>query len=137
MGESGQEQTLMFEVVETKHATLLSLDTCLQLNLITVAEQLHLIDEQSDVKVEALIKEYEDVFIGMGCLPGEYNIVIDKEMPPVQNRQRKVAYAPKEDFQKKIEELEEVGVIAKVDTPTPWISNCLAVRKPNGSVRVH
>ena len=27
--ESGQEQTLMFEVVETKNATLLSLDTCL------------------------------------------------------------------------------------------------------------
>ena len=136
MRESGQEQNLMFEVVETKHATLLSLDTCLQLNWITVGEQVHLIDEQSDVKVEALIKEYEDVFIGMGCLPGEYDIVVDKEMPPVQNRPRKVAYALKEDFQKKIEELEKQGVIAKVDTPTPWISNCLAVRKPNGSVRV-
>ena len=136
MRESGQEQTLMFEVVETKHATLLSQDTCLQLNLITVGEQVHLIDEQSEVKVEALIKEYEDVFIGMVCLPGEYDIVVDKEMPPVQNRPRKVAYALKEDFQKKIVELEEQGVIAKVDTPTPWISNCLAVRKPNGSVRV-
>ncbi len=66
----------MVEVVETKHATLLSQDTCLQLNLITVGEQVHLIDEQSEVKVEALIKEYEDVFIGMGCLPGEYDIVV-------------------------------------------------------------
>ena len=136
MSESGREQTLMFEVVETKHATLLSLDTCLQLNLITVAEQVHLIDEQSQVKVEALIKEYEDVFIGMGCLPDEYDIVIDNEMPPVQNRPRKVANALKDDFQKNIDELEDQGVIAKVDTHTPWISNCLAVRKPNASVRV-
>ena len=45
MRESGQEQNIMVEVVETKHATLLSLDTCLQLNLITVGEQVHLFDE--------------------------------------------------------------------------------------------
>ena len=69
----------------------------------------------------------------MGCLPGEYDIVIDKEMPPEQNRPRNVADALKEDFQKKLDELEEQGVITKVDTQTPWISYCLAVRKPNGS----
>ena len=57
-------------------------------------------------------------------------------MPPVQNRPRKVAYALKENFEKKIGELEKQGVIAKVETPTEWISNCIAVRKPNGSVRV-
>ena len=54
MRESGQEQTLMFEVVETKHATLLSRDTCLQLNLITVGEPVHSIDEQSELKVELI-----------------------------------------------------------------------------------
>ena len=57
-------------------------------------------------------------------------------MPPVQNRPRKVAYALKYDFEKKIGELEKQGVIAKVETPTAWISNCIAIRKPNGSVRV-
>ena len=46
MRDSDKEQTLMFEIVETKHAGLLSLDTCLQLNWITVGEQVHLIDEQ-------------------------------------------------------------------------------------------
>ena len=118
-------QTLVVEGVETKNATLLSLDTCLQLQFIAVAEELHLVDEQAEKKVEALIKEYEDVFNGMGCLPGVYDIVIDK-----------VAYAHKGDFEKKIGELEKQGVIAKVETPTAWISNCIAVRKPNGSVRV-
>ena len=76
------------------------------------------------------------MFNGMGCLPGVYDIVIDNDMPPVQNRPRKEAYALKEDFEKKIGELEKQGVIAKVETPTAWISNCIAVRKPNGSVRV-
>ena len=55
----------------------------------------------------------------------------------MQNSPRKVSYALREDFQTKIVELEEQGVIAKVDTSTPWISNCLAVRKPNGSARVY
>ena len=95
----------MFEVVETKNATLLSLDTCLQLQLIEVAEEVYLVDEQAEKEVEAIIKEYEDVFNGMGCLPGVYDIVIDKDMPPVQNRPRKVAYALKEDFENKIGEL--------------------------------
>ena len=134
--ESGQVHTLMFEVVQNKNATLLSLDTCLLLQLIAVTEEVHLVDEQAKKIVEALIKEYEDVFNGMGCLPGVYDIVIDKDVPPVQNRPRKVAYGLKEDFEKKIGELEKQGVIAKVETPTAWISNCIAVRKPNGSVRV-
>ena len=71
-------QTLMFEVVEIKNATLLSLDTCLQLQLIAVGEEVHLVDEQAENKVEALIKEYEDMFNGMGCLPGVYDTVTDK-----------------------------------------------------------
>ena len=95
-----------------------------------------MVDEQPEQIVEALIKEYEDVLNGMGCLPCVYDIVIDKNMPPVQNRPRKVAYALKEDFEKKIGELEIQGVIAKVETQAAWISNCIAVRKPNGSVRV-
>ena len=105
--ESGQVQTLMFEVVETKNATLLSLDTCLQLQLIAVAEEVHLEDEQAEKKVVALIKKYEDVFNGMGCLPSVYDIVIDNDMPPAQNRPRKEAYVLKEDFEKKIGELEK------------------------------
>ena len=134
--ESGKVHILMFEVVETKNVTLMSLDTCLQLQWIAVAEEVHMVDEQAENKVEALIKEYEDVSNGMGCLPGVYDIVIDTDMPPVQNRPRKVAYALKEDFEKKIGELEKQGVIAKVETPTACMSNCIAVRKPNGSVRV-
>ena len=46
--ESGQVQTLIFEVVETKNATLLSLDIFLQLQLIAVAEEVHLVDEQAE-----------------------------------------------------------------------------------------
>ena len=62
--------------------------------------------------------------------------MLDNSVKPVQNRPRKVAYALKDDLQKKITTLEEQKVIAKVDIPTPWISNCLAICKSNGTERV-
>ena len=133
---SSEQLSLAFEVVETKRATLLSLDTCLKLQLITINEVVHLVDSSPNKDVNVLLQECDDVFTGLGCLPGEYDIAIDRTIQPVQNRPRKVAYALKEDFVKKISSLEEQGVIARVDDPTPWISNCLAIRKPNGAVRI-
>ena len=35
--------------------------------------------------LEELLKEYEDVFTGLGRLPGEYHIVVDPAIKPVQN----------------------------------------------------
>lgn len=130
-----REEILIFEVVKTRHATLLSLDTCLKLDLIAVSEHVSLVEDRTN-DIDAAITEYADVFTGLGCLPSEYNIEIDTTVAPVQNRPRKVAYALKDEFLKKIEALEAQGVIAKVETPTQWISSCLAVRKANGSVRV-
>ena len=127
---------LMFEVVETKHCSLLSLDTCLHLNVLSVNEHVHLVNTRQYRNVDAMLEEYPVVFSGLGCPPGEYDIVVDNSVKPVQNRPRKVAYAIKDDLQKKITALEEQKVIAKVDIPTPWISNCLAIRKSNGTVRV-
>ena len=31
------------------------------------------------------MEEYSDVFTGIGCLPGEYNIETDPLIPPVQD----------------------------------------------------
>ena len=77
--------SLTFDVVETKNATLLSLDTCLKLHLITVNEHVHLMDSAQEIDVNALRQEHVDVFTGLGCVPGEYSIVLDKAIPHVQN----------------------------------------------------
>ena len=100
--DSSEVDSLTFDVVETKHATLLSLATCLKLHLITVNEHVHLMDSAQEIDVNALRQEYVDVFTGLGCVPGEYSIVLNKAIPPVQNRPRKVAYVLKEDLQKSL-----------------------------------
>ena len=40
--------------------------------------------------MEELLKEYEDVFTGLGCLPGEYHIEVDPGIKPVQHAPRSV-----------------------------------------------
>ena len=70
--------------------TIVKTATVKQLQLMAVGEEVYLVDEQAENKVEALIQEYKDVFNGIGWLPGVYDIVVDKDMPPVQNRPRKV-----------------------------------------------
>ena len=89
----------------------------------TVNENVHLVNTLQYRNVDAMLEEYTDVFSGRGCLSGEYDIVVDNSVKPVQNIPRKVAYALKDDLQKKITALEEQKVIAIVDVPTPWISN--------------
>ena len=58
---------------------------------------------------------YGDVFSGLGCIPGEYYIEIDKSVKPVQHQPRRVAVSLKSELRKKIAELEQRQlVIAKV-----------------------
>ena len=42
----------------------------------------------------------------------------------------------RDDVIKKIKDLEEAGVLSRIDKPTDWISSQVALRKPNGSIRL-
>ena len=61
-------------------------------------------------------------------------LIISVDMDPNAKSKpnpRRVPIPVKDELKSKIEELETMGVIAKVTKPTPWISNMVAVRKPN------
>ena len=77
------------------------------------------------------------MFSGLGCLPGEYCIEIDKSIKPVQHQPRRVAVPLKSELKKKIEELEQKQVLAKVTKPSNWISSMVAIRKPSGKLRIY
>ena len=61
----------------------------------------------------------KDVFSGLGRLPGEYKIQIDKNIKPVQNNPRRVPLPLKMELKQKLEELVEQGVIAWVTEQHP------------------
>lgn len=56
-------------------------------------------------------------------MPGENEIKIDKTVKPVQHRPRRTPVRMREDVIKKVKELEEAGILSKVEVPTECISS--------------
>ena len=107
---SNNKHHLNFLVMNTGQHSLLSLNTCLDLSLIKMNESVHLV---SDEPIENILTQYQNVFHGIGCLPGEYDLEIDPSVTPVQVRPRKIALTMKEDVTAKLDVLETQGVIEK------------------------
>ncbi|XP_019614003.1 PREDICTED: uncharacterized protein K02A2.6-like [Branchiostoma belcheri] len=120
---------LEFQIVKTRQSPLLSAETCTMLGLITLNTVNHV------STTEQIVEKYTDVFEGLGCLPGEYHIEIDKDVKPVQHLPRRVPVPLKAQLKAKIEELERKNVIARVTKPTDWISSMVVVKKP-GKMRI-
>ena len=92
---------------------------------------MHVTTTTPSLTKEQIPHEYKDIFTGLGKLPGTYHIETDPTVKPVQNNPRRVPIPVKAELKNKIEELENMGVIQRVTQPTEWISNMVAVRKPN------
>ena len=136
---------LQFQVVDTKKDPLISASASLALNLVTLNvnnDQVN--DEIHDIKItkktngdllfkKKILEEYGDFFDTPGCLPGELHLKVDESMRPVQNMPRNIPIAMKEKIMKKIDELIEQKIVAKVNEPTDWISTTAVVKKPQSN----
>ena len=69
------------------------------------------------------MRDFEDVFTGLGYLPGEYHIEIDPDIRPVQYTSRQVLVPLKAKLKEKICEMEKEGIIVQETKPTDWISS--------------
>ena len=128
------DKALHFLVHKTRNHSLLSMEASLELGLISLKEEW--VNLVSDGHIDNILGSYEDVFEGVGCLPGEYQIEINKGAVPRQCHNRKTPLSMMKDLKAKLDSYTQKGIIAPVDYPTAWISNNVAVRKPNGSLRV-
>ena len=127
------KHTLNLLDMETKQHSLLSPKACVDLNLITVNDLVHMV---ADEPLENILAEYDSVFKGIGCLPGEYDLAIDESITPVQVRPRKIDLSTKEEVKTKLDTLTKQYITEHVESPTPWISHLQPVRKSNGTVRL-
>lgn len=84
-----------------------------------------------DLSKENLLKSYEDVFKGLGELPGKHHINIDDTVAPVIHPPRKVPVALRDKVKTELQRMEQLGVIARQDEPTDWVHSLVTVRKPN------
>ena len=92
--------------------------------------------DTSNLDVNEILKKYEDVFDGIGCLEGAYRIKIDSSVTPVVHPPRKIPLTQRENVKEELDRMEALRVIRKADEPTEWVSSLVVVQKPNGKVRV-
>ena len=111
-------QKIEFEVVSPKmpQMPIVGLETCLQLGLIHTAAEIKTIQQR--ISKEWITHHYEEVFTGLGEMPGEYEIRIDDSVNPVQHRPRRTPVMLRADIINKIKELKTAGVVSRVDEPT-------------------
>ena len=84
-----------------------------------------------------ILKEYSDVFKGVGTLPGgPYHIRPKEQYKPVQHPPRSVPVAMQPTYKIELNRLVKEGIITEVKEHTEWINSIVPVMKSNGSLRV-
>ena len=83
------------------------------------------------------MKEYKDVFSGIGTLPrGPYHIQLKENYKAVQHAPLQVAVSLKSAYKAELQRLLDAGIITEVHGHTEWINSIVPVKKPDGSLRL-
>ena len=87
----------------------------------------------------SLIEEYDDLFRGLGKLKNyQIKLHIDENVPPVAQPHRRVPFHVRKQLEEQLRRDEELGVVERIEGPTPWVSPIVVAPKPKspGKIRV-
>jgi hypothetical protein len=115
---------------------MLSWRTSTDLQLLKVVKP---ITHQNIPTVEQLTTQYQDLFQGLGKLKDyQVQLHIDEGVPPVSQPHRRVPFHVRKQLEEQLSQDEKLGVIERVEGPTPWVSPIVVAAKPKspGKVRV-
>lgn len=124
-----------FFVVDGNVQTLLGLASCQQLDVVRRVDALNS-SVSISMDTDAIITQFADVFTGVGRMPGEHKIVIDKSVTPVVHAARRVPLSLQPRLKIALDRLLHDGIIVKQDEPTDWVNSLLIVEKSNGQLRL-
>ena len=87
--------------------------------------------------VEQVIKEYDDLFHGLGRLKNhQVKLHIDESVPPVVQPHRRVPFHVRKQLEEQLGKDEELGVIERVEGLTPWVSPIVIAEKPKSPGKI-
>ena len=67
---------------------------------------------------------------------GTSSLTVDPTVKPRALPCRKIPFAIEEKVQKELNDLVDRGILAKVNKPTPWVSQMAVVKKSSGALRI-
>ena len=128
---------LKFYIVDTKAPPILGMRASLDLSLIKLILAVTGEDKEPDTDSQSLLKEYADVFQGIGEFPGECNLHVDPSATPVVHPPRRVPIALRERLKQELDKMEASNIICRVTEPTKWVNTLVVVEKPQtGKLKV-
>ena len=133
--KNGDKCTLEFQVIDADLTPILGLDAIEKLHLVqfNYDQFVNLIDDDR----KDLFATYSSVFDGnLGELPGVVHLYIQDNSRPRILPVRRIPFALEARFRKELDKMMEMGVIAKVDEPTEWVSQVVVTTKKSGELRV-
>ncbi|KAK2702145.1 hypothetical protein QYM36_019275, partial [Artemia franciscana] len=135
--KEGEKQVHQFHVVNTDRKPILSRKTSQNMKLIKFILNVQN-EPATSMKPETarILEEYEDVFEGVGKLPGKCKIHLKEGAVPTVQPPKRVPFALQEKLKEELDCLEVMGIIEKTTTPTEWVNSIVVVQKPNGSLRI-
>ena len=84
-----------------------------------------------------LIQRFPKVFKGLGNLGDEFAIKLKPDAKPFAlSTPRNIALPLRPKVAQELAKMENMGVITKVDEPTPWCAGMVVVPKKSGKVRI-
>ena len=79
---------------------------------------------------ESVLKNYSDIFQGLGKFPGEpYKLRLKPDSTPAKHRPRKVPLHLQDAFHEEVKRLVEIDVLEPVNEPTEWVNSFVVVEK--------
>ena len=135
--EAGVESEETIYVTDGTGGSLLSWRTSQNLYLISIASPI--VDGEPESKVDRIVSEYKDLFIGLGKLKGcQVKLHINEDIQPSAEPHRRVPFHDRKQLEEELEKDEQQDVIERIDGPTPWVSPVVVAPKPKqpGKIRM-
>ena len=142
VSRNGLKHHLRFFIINSDVTPILGRDSSIGMKLVQIldSDTIHKVSDNSEVPSkltqDGVLKEYTDVFTGMGELAGEYTIHTNPNVAPVVHPPRKLPIALQEAVKSELDAMVEKKVIAPVTEPTPWVSSMVVVQKKNNTLRI-
>jgi hypothetical protein len=127
-----QHYSILFQVVDTDVPSLLGLKDCQRLELF---KQVNTVNSFKSENPEEIVKNYPDLFEGLGCIGNPHIIRTDPTVQPKVHPPRSVPLALRERLKEKLDQMEKQNIIERVTEPTDWVNSIVTVAKKD-SIRV-
>ena len=86
---------------------------------------------------DEILRQFPNVFNGLGNLGEEFDIELRPDAQPFAlTTPRNIALPLRPKVAQELARMEAMGVISKVDKPTPWCAGMVVVPKKSGNIRI-